>query len=418
MKIFRQLFIIIFFSLILILTTLSIARDYYLGGSILKGKETLFVFLSEILPNTNYFIQNKGIVVEGLLTQRKQDLHPEKFNVPGLYSYFTENGWVILDQMEHSSIKIPIEWAKFRETFTKFNQAKEYINTKYAAAPWNPIKVNQNIYFFLGSVLFKYNIPTKTQQAYKGNYHHSLEIYQDSLIYTCIIGKDTFPHFNDAILLLNLKTGKPVFEKSITEILIENNYEGLLYGAALITQDKIIQNNTNTKDIIHLNDVQPIRKGTNFAKEGDLLISMRHLSTVMLYRPSINKILWLSQGPWLNQHDADVLNEDEIGVYNNNYIRNTGFYKNESSHVVRYNFKTKKYGTLHKQAFEKYQIKSDVSSRFEILDNGNMFVEDSPSGAYYLLSPKGILIARKSFNFKDNLASLGVWARPYTSKLY
>jgi hypothetical protein len=63
--------------------------------------------------------------------------------------------------MEHSSIKIPIEWAKFRETFTKFNQAKEYINTKYAAAPWNPIKVNQNIYFFLGSVLFKYNIPTK-----------------------------------------------------------------------------------------------------------------------------------------------------------------------------------------------------------------------------------------------------------------
>jgi hypothetical protein len=135
MKIFRKLFIIIFFSLILILTTLSIARDYYLGGSILEGKETLFVFLSEILPNTNYFIQNKGIVVEGLLTERKQDLHPEKFNVPGLYSYFTENGWVILDQMEHSSIKIPIEWAKFRETFTKFNQAKEYINTKYMILP-------------------------------------------------------------------------------------------------------------------------------------------------------------------------------------------------------------------------------------------------------------------------------------------
>jgi hypothetical protein len=136
----------------------------------------------------------------------------------------------------------------------------------------------------------------------------------------------------------------------------------------------------------------------------------------MLYRPSTNKILWLSQGPWLNQHDVDVINENQIGVFNNNYLGNYKFYKNESSHIITYNFKTQEYGTLHKKTFEKYNIKSIYGSRFEILDNGNVFVEDSPSGAYYLIDSKGRLISRKSFTFKDNLTSSGAWARPYTSK--
>jgi hypothetical protein len=171
-------------------------------------------------------------------------------------------------------------------------------------------------------------------------------------------------------------------------------------------------------DIIHLNDIQPVRRKTNFAEVGDVLISMRHLSTIMLYRPQKNKVLWLSQGPWFNQHDADVINENEIGVYNNNYIREIGFNENESSQIITYNFKTQKYGTLHKKTFEKYHIKSKFSSRFEILDNGNMFIEDSPSGTYYLINTAGKLIARKSFHFRDNKTSIGVWARPYTSKPY
>jgi hypothetical protein len=205
---------------------------------------------------------------------------------------------------------------------------------------------------------------------------------------------------------------EPIFQKSISEILIENNYDGLLYGSSNISPVKL------SKDILHVNDIQPIRVKTNFAEVGDLLISMRHLSTVMLYRPTSNKVLWLSQGPWFNQHDVDVINNNEIGVYNNNFIREIGFNKNQSSSVVTYNFKTKKFDNLHKSTFKKYNIKSVYSSRFEILDNGNMFVEDSPSGAYYLINPQGKLIARKSFKYKNNLTYVSNWARPYTSKLY
>jgi hypothetical protein len=414
MKIFRQLFTVTFFSFLLIITTLSVSRHYYLGGPMLNGKEEVVEFLSKLLVNTYHFIKNKTIFVENLLVESKKDINAKKFNVPGLYSYLTVDGWVILDQTEKSKNIIPVEWEKFKKNYLKFNRKRTIIiNHKYSAYPLNPIKCDQNLIFSLGGVLFKYNFLTKSQAVFEGNYHHSIELFQDSLLYACSYGKDTLPNLNDAIMIINLNTMKPVFQKSISEILVENNYLGLLYGTSNINKRL-----DDTKDIIHLNDIQPVRRKTNFAEVGDVLISMRNLSTIMLYRPQTNKVLWLSQEPWLNQHDVDILNDNEIGIYNNNYINGIGFYKNQTSHISTYNFKTQKYGTLHKKTFEKYNIKSEFSSRFEILDNGNMFVEDGPSGTYYLINPEGKLIARKSFQFKDNKTSMGVWARPYTSKPY
>ncbi len=413
MRIFRQFFLITFLSFLLIITTLSVARHYYLGGPKLNGKEEVFDFLSNLLPDTYHFIKNEGIFVENLLVEIKKDINAKQFNVPGLFPYLTVDGWVILDQTEKSKNIMPIEWEKFRKNYLKFDKSITKINHKYAAAPVNPIKCGQNLIFSLGTVLFKYNYLTKSQAVFEGNYHHSIELFQDSLIFACIFGKDTLPNWNDAIMIMNLNTMKPVFQKSISEILIENNYEGLLYGTSNIKKTL-----SYSEDIIHLNDIQPVRRKTNFAEVGDVLISMRHLSTIMLYRPHTNKVLWLSQGPWLNQHDADVINENEIGVYNNNYIREIEFNEKESSQIITYNFKTQKYGTLHTKTFEKYHIRSKSSSRFEILDNGNTFIEDSPSGSYYLINPEGELIARKSFHFRDNKTSMGVWARPYATKPY
>lgn len=413
MKKLRLLFLVAFFTFFVIITTLSVSRHYYLGGPKLNGKEEVINFLSELLPNAYHLIKSNGIAVVNLLVESKKDINPKNFKVPGLYPYLTEDGWVILDQTEKSKNIIPIEWEKFKKNYLKFNRSTSKINSKYAAVPVNPIKLGQNLIFSLGNVLFKYNFLTKSQAVFEGNYHHSIELFQDTLLFACSFGKDTLPNLNDAIMIINLNTMKPVFQKSISEILVENNYQGLLYGTSIIHYTL-----GYSRDIIHINDIQPVRRKTNFAEVGDVLISMRHLSTIMLYRPQTNKVLWLSQGPWLNQHDADVINENEIGVYNNNYIRAIGFNENESSQIITYNFKTQKYGTLHKKTFEKYHIKSSFSSRFEILDNANMFVEDSPSGTYYLIDPEGELIARKSFHFKNNLTSLGMWARPYTSKPY
>ncbi|WP_369817405.1 MULTISPECIES: arylsulfotransferase family protein [Actibacterium] len=53
-------------------------------------------------------------------------------------------------------------------------------------------------------------------------------------------------------------------------------------------------------------------------QQGDLFVSMRHISTVMLYRPSTNRVLWLREGPWSSQHDVDIVDDHTIAAFNNN----------------------------------------------------------------------------------------------------
>jgi hypothetical protein len=103
MKVVRQLLIVFFFSFILIITTLSVERNFYLGGQRLIGKEEIFNFLSELLPNVYHIIKNKGFTVESLLIERKKDMNPNEFIVFGLFPYLTNSGWVILDKMEKSN---------------------------------------------------------------------------------------------------------------------------------------------------------------------------------------------------------------------------------------------------------------------------------------------------------------------------
>jgi hypothetical protein len=324
----RFLFILIVFSFFSFLLGLTVSRNIYLGGPLKEKYGIQIESLSEILPNIYHLIKNPT-GVDNLFVPIKKTINEDKFNVPGLYSYLTKDGWVILDKSESKETIIPIEWEKIKDLYYK-NCTKDFcINSKASAAPINPLKISDHIVFQLGGVLFKYNLKNKDFFAFKGQYHHSIEPFQDSLLYVCSYGNDTLYIKNDEIRLINLYTGKVIYKKSIPNILINNNLTSLLLGF-----NKISPSN---KDLIHVNDIQPVRLNTNFAEVGDLFLSFRHLSTVILYRPSTDSVVWHSAGPWLNQHDVDILNEDMIGIYNNNNIRDGKFLKDTYSNIITYN---------------------------------------------------------------------------------
>ena len=71
--------------------------------------------------------------------------------------------------------------------------------------------------------------------------------------------------------------GKILFNKSVTEILIENN---------LIDQNIFNQN----LDPIHLNDIEPAFNDTEYWKQGDVFLSPRHKSAIIHYRHSTIKV--------------------------------------------------------------------------------------------------------------------------------
>ena len=160
-------------------------------------------------------------------------------------------------------------------------------------------------------------------------------------------------------------------------------------------------------DVLHTNDLQPVLYDTNFFKKGDIFISARHISTVFLYRPSTNKIIWYSQGPWRWQHDVDIIDEETIGIFNNNnpLVNQVSEYQKSVSQVVYYNFRTKKYSLPYKRHFRENNIMTKSDGLFTVMSNGDLFYEENLKGRIYLTDINGNIL------FKYIAASHLNWAR-------
>ena len=93
-------------------------------------------------------------------------------------------------------------------------------------------------------------------------------------------------------------------------------------------------------DPIHLNDIQPVLSDGKYFKKGDVFLSLRNLSMIVLYRPDENKIIWHKQFPWIWQHDVDILNDHQISIYNNKRMMlNLDKSEKKHSNILIYDFK-------------------------------------------------------------------------------
>ena len=227
-------------------------------------------------------------------------------------------------------------------------------------------------------------------------YHHSLEFDHEGDIYVCsrpFLSKkyDFMPNnydyykeilIDDEITKIESNTGKVLFSKSIIEILIENGYERLL-----ISKGQVIS------DPIHLNDIQPALSNSEYWEIGDLMVSCRNLSTVFLYRPSTNKILWLKEGPWYNQHDVDFLDGNKIVVFGNDVLREESvidgrivqdnlFFsdKRPINDIYVYHFENDSISNPYTQLMKNEDIRTHTAGRSEVLHNGDVFVEETTEG--------------------------------------
>ena len=96
-------------------------------------------------------------------------------------------------------------------------------------------------------------------------------------------------------------------------------------------------------DPFHLNDIEPIKTDGEYWDRGDLFLSLRNLSLVVLYRPSTNKILKVIRGPFFQQHDVDIISDGKIAVNNNSKIYKLKRSNSKNSNVIIYDFKTNKF---------------------------------------------------------------------------
>ena len=188
-------------------------------------------------------------------------------------------------------------------------------------------------------------------------------------------------YYDDAIVKLSAN-GEIIYEKSVSKIFIDNGLEYLLFA---IGEDF-------TKDPIHLNDIQPVNFDGEFWKKGDVFLSLRNQSMIVLYRPSTNKIIWKGNGPFFNQHDVDILNSHSISVFNNNskfYVNGGGV--DEHNEVLIYDFKTNEYSSYLNETLIKNNVKTNTQGRNQILPNGDLFVEETNYGRTLYFNSDGSL---------------------------
>ena len=211
---------------------------------------------------------------------------------------------------------------------------------------------------------------------------------------------------DDAIVKLS-PNGEIIFEKSVSQIFIDNGLEYLLFSIA---------DSKFTSDPIHLNDIQPINVDGEFWKKGDVFLSLRHQSMVLLYRPSSNKIVWKATGPFFHQHDVDILDHHRISIFNNNskdFV--DGNVVDPHNEVIVYDFKTNRYFSYMKDSISKNDIKTRTGGQNQILLNGDLFIEESNYGRTLYFNADGSLRWTHVNRADDgNVYSLGMSRILYT----
>jgi len=259
--------------------------------------------------------------------------------------------------------------------------------------------------------LVKIDVCGKLLWAINRHFHHSIESLGETIIAPIIL-KDSinknFPFLDHGFAILNEKSGNILQEFSILKILEDNNFIGLLYGVGEFEYDRV-----------HLNDAELIYKNDKYVKEGDVMLSSKHLSTVFLYRPSTKKIIWLKTGPWLNQHDVDYLGDGKFTIFGNDTFRYNKvdtydvFYKNHNK-VYLYDMTTDTVNEIYINHMK--NISTPTQGLHQILENGDLFIEETDNFKIYRFGKKS-----KRWEFVNHLNNDYIgsihWSRYLNSKV-
>ncbi len=409
MKKISKYLLIFWISFITLGIMMGATRHIYTHGRNIKGApKSIIEFLSSYIS----IIFHYGEESNPMLTSIEKGQHlKDGFNYTTFYKgsndYILESAY---GKKEKQSIVrlIRIRDGKTLHTWVpdidflnkKYNEilffdSKNQMNKKNTQII-NPILTNDGSIIYGGTGFYKIDKHSKIvwENVYRS--HHSNEMDENGDFWIC--GYNTnktiarkFLLKDDAIQKIDGKSGNIIFQKSIYEILKENGYER---GSIFV--NPIITGNSKYYDYFHLNDIQPVTKDSKHFKKGDLFISLRQLNLVLLYRPSTSKILWKRTGDWLNQHDIEILDDNRIAIFGNN-ITNGKFHivsKNLiDGHNIEYiyDFEKDTITTPFETLFKGANIGTFTEGRARILNNNEIFIEETNQGRLLYGNTKHLL---------------------------
>ena len=344
----------------------SVEKIFYNLGKIPENLKK--IFLNEFKNNRKNLLNDKNLNLKIGLNLLNEDI-PDGYLLLSKYILEESKSEVVLIDIKNDNIihrwiaDIDKINASSKIDRNILNLEQDLNSKRYGYR--HPLLINDgSLIFSMFSPLVKIDVCSKLVWQNDKIFHHSSEfdhlgyLWKPSEISPGAYSKYHEKYLDQHISKINIDNGQIVYNNSLTKILIENNLEHLITSTYL-------GNNP-----VHLNDIQPVKKDTEFWKKGDLFLSLRSISTVILYRPSTNKIIWYSQGPWSKQHDVDIIDNTTIGVFNNNTALNNFEFLDKNSEIIYYNFKNKNFSSPFKNFFDKYNIKTWSQGLFDLSKDG------------------------------------------------
>ncbi|MFW6303754.1 MAG: arylsulfotransferase family protein [Candidatus Sumerlaeota bacterium] len=223
--------------------------------------------------------------------------------------------------------------------------------------------------------------------VHSGHFHHAIEMDHTGhlIVNINILPPSIDPGFtirDDGFARMTID-GEIVEEWSLLKILQENGM-----AARVLGQGRIVP-----RDLLHLNDAQPVLEDVGILRQGDFILSIRELSAVLIYRPETDKIVKMQTGPWMRQHDVDVLPDGRISVFNNDVIVKAGgrYTRNRPmSSVGIWNPQTGQYEEPWNAVFEAIEMHTKGGGLARILPNGDVFVEEPLRNRMLRVSPQAV----------------------------
>ena len=174
-----------------------------------------------------------------------------------------------------------------------------------------------------GYGLVKFDKDNNVLWKYLAHVHHDLTVAPDGRIFvlTQEIGQDDLPQYphlkapriDDYIAVLS-PDGHELNKIRIIDSLLRSPYSRLVDTVPWYIQK-------GAGDYLHTNSIEYL-DGTTAqklpeAEEGRLLLSFREIGTLAIFDPATGEIVWTMRGPWLRQHDPDLLANGNILLFDN-----------------------------------------------------------------------------------------------------
>ncbi len=158
------------------------------------------------------------------------------------------------------------------------------------------------------------------------NFHHDFDITADGRIVGLAHGfrrsplahADQFdpPLLEDFLVVLD-DQGRTLRRISLLEALNDSPFRSLLWRIPYYSMEDPLH--ANGVDYLDDGDARALSRHLPMAAAGQVLVSFRELAggSLALIEPASGQVLWASHGPWLAQHDPDVLDDGHLLVFDN-----------------------------------------------------------------------------------------------------